>query len=84
MFKNLNNSTNLGKLVTMVLQHSVIPITFNGWGEATLCGSLSVPTSALTYKLTKVTADQMDPNSDDLIKWSIIRPPTLADIGCEG
>lgn len=68
----------------MVPQQSVIPITFNGWGEATLCWSLSVPTSALQYKLTKVTADQMDPDVDGLIKLSIIRPPTLADIGCEG
>lgn len=38
----------------------------------------------LTCKLTEVTADQMDPDVDGLIKWSIIRPPTLADISCEG
>lgn len=39
---------------------------------------------SLTYKLTEVTVDQMDPDVDGLIKWSIIRPPTLADIGGEG
>lgn len=38
----------------------------------------------LTCKLTEVTADQMDPDVDGLIKWSIIRPPTPADISCEG
>lgn len=66
--------------------HSTVsfPSPLMGGGEATLCGSLSVPTSALQYKLTKVTADQMDPDVDGLIKLSIIRPPTLADIGCEG
>ena len=39
---------------------------------------------SLTYKLTEVTVDQMDPDADGLIKWSVIRPPTLADISCEG
>ena len=36
-----------------------------------------------TYKMTKVTGNQMDPDGDGLIKWSVIRPPTLPDISCE-
>lgn len=71
-----------GKLVTVARHCSVSPVTFNGWRTVTLCGCcVSV---SLTSKLTKVTADQMDLDANGLIKWSVIRPPTLADISCEG
>lgn len=74
-----------GKLATVVPQCSVTPITFNGWGGG-YCAWVSVCLCvySLTYKLTEVTVDQMDPDVDGLIKWSVIRPPTPADISCEG
>lgn len=55
-----------------------------------LCHSCSVWVSVshhvcpVIHRLTEVTVDQMDSDTDDLIKWSIIRPPTPADTDCEG
>lgn len=53
-------------------------------GGMLLCVGVCLCVYSLTYKLTEVTVDQMDPDVDGLIKWSVIRPPTLADISCEG
>lgn len=52
------------------------------WQCVWVCVSLHV--CPVTHRLTEVTVDQMDPDTDDLIKWSIIRPPTPADTDCEG
>lgn len=46
--------------------------------------SVSLQVFAVTHRLTEVTVDQMDSDTDVLIKWSIIRPPTPADTDCEG
>ena len=61
-----------------------LPSPLMGGGEGysvwvSVCLSVCV-----TYKLTEVTVDQMDPDMDGLIKLSVIRPPNLADISCEG
>lgn len=38
--------------------------------------SVSHHVRPVTHRLSEVTVDQMDPDTDDLFKWSIIRPPT--------